>query len=275
MDWFPPTLLATAAYGVMAAIQRVASARGLSGPPLLAVSATTVAVLASLGATFVTGWSGTGAVALHAAANGALFSGGTLALLAALRRASAATILPVAKLDGVLVVLIGVAAFSERPTPLQLVGIAAGLGVVAVLAWPGKGDRRPPLPAILLGAVAAGCYACSMSVGKLAAQAGPKLPYIALSYAGTALVAFALVRGWPPREALRPGVAIGALNFGGFVVLLHAFTLGPMALIQPIFASSMLVAILLAARVLHERITVRQVAALGLGLGAAVLIRLG
>jgi len=58
-------------------------------------------------------------------------------------------------------------------------------------------------------------------------------------------------------------------------LLLHAFTRGPMALIQPLFASSMLLAILLAGRVLGERLTLRQVVALGLSLGAAVLIKLG
>jgi drug/metabolite transporter (DMT)-like permease len=267
----------------MQSAQKLAAARGLSASRLVLVSALTVASLGAAATTARGAWVAVDLMLVGlAAANAAFYTSGTVLLLRALRRSSTAAVLPLMKLDGLLVVAIGALAFAERPTPLQWVGALLGLGVVAALTWParGAGDGRPELHAVASALGAACSFAGSMTIGRLAARSGEKLPYVAISYAITALLALAVgaltrPEGGQTRAALPWGAVIGALNFVGYLLLLHSFAHGPMTLVQSIFASSMLVAVAVSSRLLREKLTRRHAVALSLSLGAVVLIRLG
>ncbi|MGI5865122.1 MAG: DMT family transporter [Myxococcales bacterium] len=287
MGWFGSALLATLLYGFMQAIQKLAASRGLSPMRLVFAAGLVVSLLAG-GAMVATGapvgWSGPTLV--YAGLNSLFFTTGSALLLRALKRASAAVALPVNKLDAVLVVAIGALAFGERPTPIQWLGVLFGLAVVVVLTGPERGGEqgsksRADLAGVALAAGAALCFAGSMTVGRLAARAGPVLPFVASTYACTALLALGASRlvgsdrAGSRLDAWRYGAAIGVLNFAGYLLILRAFAQGPMALIQPLFASSMLVAVGLSAWALRERIAWRHALAVGLSLGAALLIRIG
>lgn len=286
MGWFGAALLATLLYGFMQAVQKLAASRGIAPLRLVHAAGATVALLAA-GALFATGgWESAGPLTfVHAAFNSAFFTTGSVLLLLALRRASAAVALPVNKIDAVLVVSVGAVAFGERPTALQWLGVGMGLAVVLVLTWPERRQasepRRIDLAGVGLAAAAACCFAGSMTVGRLASRAGPVLPYVAATYALTALLALLVLRllrvpeAGARGEAWRYGAAIGAFNFVGYLLILRAFALGPMALIQPLFASSMLVAVAITAWRLRERLTLRHVLAIACSLGAALLIRAG
>ena len=68
------------------------------------------------------------------------------------------------------------------------------------------------------------------------------------------------------------GVAIGALNYAGYFLVLQAFGSGPISLSQAIFSSSIVVPILLTRWVYGEKLTPLRWAALGLALLSVVLI---
>ncbi|MGC4119531.1 MAG: DMT family transporter [Myxococcales bacterium] len=285
MGWFGAALAATLAYGLMQALQKVAATRGVAPLRLVCASGTTVAVLAALALLLSGEPLKADPLALgYAAANSVLFTAASVLLLWALRRVPAAVALPVHKIDAVLVIGAGAVAFAERPTPLQWIGVATGLAVVVALTWPQRKNEAGTtidLTGIALAAGAAVCTAGSMTVGRLASRAGAVLPFVATTYALTALLAFAGVRLLPvPKDgeretAWRLGLVIGVLNFAGYLLLMKAWAQGPMVLVQGIFASSMLIAVGLTAWRLREPLTVRHVLAMACSLGAAVLIRIG
>ncbi|HEY3449965.1 MAG TPA: EamA family transporter [Myxococcales bacterium] len=287
MGWFGAALAATVAYGLLQAGNKLAATRGIAPLRLVFAAGVTVALLAA-GALLATGVPAALApqTLVYAAANSVLFTLSSVLLLLALRRVPAAVALPIHKIDAVLVIGAGALAFGERPTGLQWLGVATGLAVVVALTWPqrrGEGEaRKIDLTGVGLAAAAAVCTAGSMTVGRLASRAGSVLPFVAATYALTAALAFAGLKLLPLREesaeqadAWRFGVAIGVLNFVGYLLLLRAFALGPMALVQAIFASSMLIAVGLTAWRLREPLTARHVAAIACSLGAALLIRAG
>lgn len=291
LDWFSATLLATACYGCMQASQKIAASRGHRPAALLLGAGLVASGVAALGALLYPPSLPVGPAVLgYAAANALLFSSGSLLLLLALARAPAAVVLPVHKLDSLLVVLVGVLVFANRPAPLQWLGIACGLGVVVVLTLPSSGaassERRAGLLGVGLAGLAAICFAGSMTVGKLASVAVPRLPYVAVSYALTASYGLAVLlvqRSRKPEEtaplapvsSLAWGALAGLLNVIGYLCLLEAFSAGPIALVQGVFASSLLIAVLLAALVTRERPRPRELLAMGLSLAALLLIRLG
>lgn len=286
MEWFSAALAATLAYGLMQAVQKLAASKGIAPLRLVFASGATVSLLAVAALLIEGARPALPAQTLaYVAANSVLFTAASLLLLFALRRVPAAVALPVHKTDAVLVIAAGALAFGERPSVVQWLGVATGLAVVASLTWPQRrqegGAAKVDLKGVALAAGAAVCTAGSMTVGRLAARAGPVLPFVAATYALTALLAFGGLRLLRVREeggtggAWRHGAVIGALNFVGYLFLLRAFAQGPMALVQAIFASSMLLAVGLTAWRLREPLTLRHAAALACSLGAAVLIRVG
>ena len=184
--------------------------------------------------------------------------------------------------------VLGVAFFGETPRPIQVLGIAAGLGVLAVVAVEQREHVRfsrgsAVAAGILLALGSALFTALSMTVGKLMAETpGNRIAYIAASYAlvwvftGTREAVRRRRSGRPRRgfslEMALFGVAIGALNYAGYFLVLQAFGSGPISLSQAIFSSSIVVPILLTRWVYGEKLTPLRWAALALALLSVVLI---
>ena len=289
--WVIYTLSATLLYGALNFLFKMAAERGHDTDGLVSVVGLAVAAMA-LGTLWFTTprpWTAfTGPVLGFALFNGLFFALGSLAKYAALKRAPASIVFTLDRLNTVAVMAIGFAILGEMPRPVQALGIAAGLGVLGALAFEPQGDSRAARPSalsagILLALGSALFTALSMTVGKLMADtSGNRIAYIAASYALVYLFTRSqdLVRrrrsGRGRRrfngELVLFGVAIGALNYAGYFLLLQAFGSGPISLSQAIFGSSIVVPILLSRWVYGEQLTPWRWAALGLALLSVVLI---
>lgn len=289
--WAVYTIGATVLYGLLNFLYKMAAERGHDTDGLVSVVGLAVAVLALGTLPFTAprpGAAFTGPVLGFAFFNGLFFALGSLAKYAALKRAPAAIVFTLDRMNTVAVMAIGFAFFGETPRPVQGLGIAVGLGVLAVAAAEqrehARASRYPARSAGIVLALGSALFtALSMTVGKLMAETpGNRIAYIAASYALVWLFtggreAVRRRRSGRPRrrfdrELAGFGMAIGALNYGGYFLLLQAFGRGPISLSQAIFGSSIVVPILLARWVYGERLTPLRGAALALALLSVVLI---
>lgn len=287
------TLAATVLYGALNFLFKMAAEKGREADRLVNIVGLTVAVLA-----FATVWFTSGdplalftrSVAAYALFNGLFFALGSLAKVGALKRAPAAIVFPLNRLNTVLVMGIGFLFFHEIPRPLQVLGILAGLGVLALVALEQRGhvraggDRRVLMGGIL--AVGSAVFtAMSMTVGKLLAESSSnRLAYICVSYSlvfvftlGKQSVARRGVK-WIPElldaKLCLYGMGIGVLNFAGYFLVLQAFGSGPISLSQAVFSSSLIIPILLSRLIYHEKLTPMRWGAIALAITAVVLISL-
>lgn len=289
--WVVYTVGATLLYGALNFLFKVAAERGHDADGLMSVVGATVAILAlaTLPFTAPRPWAAfTGPVLGFAFFNGLFFALGSLAKYGALKRAPAAIVFPLNRLNTVAVMAIGFAFFGEVPRPVQGLGIAAGLGVLGAITFEQRAHFRNArgsamAAGILLALIGALFTSLSMTVGKLLAEtSGNRIAYIAASYALVWLFTGAREAVRRRRNGLaRPrfageralfGAAIGALNFAGYFLVLQAFGSGPISLSQAIFSSSIVVPILLSRWVYGEKLTPLRWAALGLAMASVVLI---
>ncbi len=289
--WLIYTLGATLLYGVLNFLFKMAAEHGCEADGLVGVVGLSVAGL-SLGtllATRVAPWRAfTGPVWAYALFNGMFFALGTLSKVGALKRAPAAIVFTLNRLNSLAVMAIGFLFFRETARPVQVLGIGAGLGGLALITFDQRSHftasgSRVRLAGIALALGSALFTALSMTVGKLLAQsAADRIAYICVSY--SLVAAFTLGRrraarraGQSPARLAKPkmllfGAAIGALNYAGYFLVLQAFGSGPISLSQAIFSSSIVISILLARVVYRERLSPLQVAAIGLAILAVVLM---
>lgn len=285
------TLAGTLLYGVLNFLFKVAAEKGYKADLLVNIVGLTVSVMA-LGTLFFTTENAlaqfTRPVLTYAVFNGLFFALGSLAKFGALQQAPAAIVFPLNRLNTVLVMLVGFLFFHEAPRPMQMAGMAMGIGVLVMITleqrshFRSTGDRI-----ILLGvlfAVGSAVFtALSMTVGKLLAESSSnRLAYICVSYAlvflftlGKQCVVRRGVR-WLP-ELLNPamllyGGSIGLLNYVGYFLVLQAFGSGPISLSQAIFSSSILIPILLSRLFYHERLTPMRLGAIVLAILSVVFI---
>ncbi len=285
--WLSYTLGATLLYGIMNFINKIAAERGYRAPVMVAVLAGTIAVgcllilLVRQSVLAQTGW-----LLWFACLNGFFFGSGHLAKLAALRRASAGVVFPLDKMNVLFVIAIGICFFGDRPTGLQAAGMVLALAVLVLLVRHDAGERPVThWPGVAFALLGAACTALSMTAGKLAAERVDKLGYMLVSYTLVFGYALLVARARLPRGALlaalrnrrqvMTGVLIGVLNGVGYFLVLQAFAGYRMALIQPVFAMSILIPIVLSVWVYHERLSPVRWGAIVLALFAVILIKAG
>ena len=266
--WVIYTLSATLLYGALNFLFKMAAERGHDTDGLVSFVGLAVAALALGTLPFATPrpWAAfTGPVLGFAFFNGLFFALGSLAKYAALKRAPASTVFTLDRLNTVAVMAIGFAIAFEQQSD-------------------SRAARQAAMSAGILLALGSALFtALSMTVGKLMADtAGNRVAYIAASYALVYLFTRGrdLVRRRRSGQGRRRfdgelalfGVAIGALNYAGYFLLLQAFGSGPISLSQAIFGSSIVVPILLSRWVYGEKLTPWRWAALALALLSVVLI---
>lgn len=290
-DWIVYTLFATLLYGALNFLFKVAAERGHDSDGVLTFVGLSAAAAAfiTLGLTEARPLGAvTRSVLLYALFNGLFFALGSLAKYGALRRAPTAIVFPLNRLNTLAVIAIGVIFFHETPRPLQVLGIVAGLGVLAVITWEQRGHVQRAansrvLGGILLALASALCTSLSMTVGKLLADsAHNRLAYIGASYTlvffwslGQNLITRrgrAFQFEWRAAEMVGFGAAIGLLNYAGYFLVLQAFGSGPISLSQAIFSSSIVVPIMLSRWFYREKLTWPRVIAIGLAMAAVVLM---
>ncbi len=168
----------------------------------------------------------------------------------------------------------------ERPSPLQLAGMALVLGGVALLAF----DRRPTQPGrrlvpgaglALVAALAFGLFLVAIRFasrpdavwGVLATRAGSVSALLLLGLALRSRIKFRP----PDLPAL---FAVGALDVGADVFFAFATTIGLLSVVSILSSLYPVATVVLARIVLDERMAHLQQVGIGLALAGVVLISL-
>jgi drug/metabolite transporter (DMT)-like permease len=175
----------------------------------------------------------------------------------------------------VVVLVVSAIALSEGVPGAAIVGVllvAAGVLLVGLGAFPGPMPRENALPlsdlgfGLAIGLVIAG-YTLVDSEG---VERADPIAYLALVVAPCALV-------YPFVAKVRPDVGVrtaltAAATFGAFLMVLAAFRLAPAAPVAAVRESSVVIAALLAAAVLKEKVDARRLAgAVAVAAGVAAI----
>jgi drug/metabolite transporter (DMT)-like permease len=282
--WFYFILAALVCYGGIDFLQK-AAARADSSPSLVVRISAAVVAGFSLLAVLITGEAARAFsdIVLFAAINSTFFALGSMARITALKKLPAAYVFPVAKLNSVLLIIIAVIFFGDRPDLSQWTGIVLSVFLVVGVGYNFSRDQsetdasgREQFPkegragGFLLALAAASCITVSVLTGKFASTRVPLFSYMFVSYSLVVLYTFVLARvrasSHCPAEEDKPGrrrthlygAGIGVLNFAGYFLILKALSSGPLALIQGISSTSFVIPILLAAVFFKERLTLRR-----------------
>jgi drug/metabolite transporter (DMT)-like permease len=169
----------------------------------------------------------------------------------------------------------------ERPGPAALVGIGAALvAIVVVSIAPGHPAHRDTAARALVLALLAGLCFGVFLVALSRVGHGAGLWPVPLSRASSAgllgLIAVTTGRDRPSAPGIgRLTVSIGVLEVTAFAALVVAFRHGPLAIASVLASLYPVTTVILAAAVLHERLTRIQLAAVALALVAVVLVSTG
>jgi len=162
------------------------------------------------------------------------------------------------------------------PSRLTGVGLAAGLAAIWLITHtPAKDGPTTPPAALLLGALAGTGFGAQLILFKIAGGGGPLWVMTSARAAGCValiLVILASPPKGPWRGFWRTGILAGMLDTAGSLFYLRAAALGRLDVAAVVCSLYPAGTILLAALVLHERPTRRQVAGMALALGAVMLL---
>jgi drug/metabolite transporter (DMT)-like permease len=208
---------------------------------------------------------------------------GTLGLIAFYRGMAAGVIslvAPIAATGALLPVAFGLAT-GERPSPLQLTGIALAIGGAVVTSYePGTATERPRLAAgigwALLAAVAFGGYFIPMHEAAESDFVWATFVFRATSFSLVAL-AFLAVRPRLPRTRRDLAViaCIGLADTSGNVLFAAAASQGLVSVVSVLASLYPVVTVVLARVYLRERVTrIQEAGAVGT-LGGVVLVSAG
>ncbi|MFL5959279.1 MAG: EamA family transporter [Gaiellaceae bacterium] len=220
-------------------------------------------------------WSASWAVAPYVAASAA-FEGAYFALLvAAYRRRELSVVYPVARGSAPLLVLLGTAAVLSRHVSL---GAAAGVCLVAAGVVLVRGVRRGAEGVLV--ALAIGCAIAGYTlVDKDGLRHAAALPYLELVMAPVGLVALPLAAARRGVGALRAelgpsAVLTAAASFGAYALVLAALRLAPAPEVAAVRETSVVLAALLAAAFLRERVGWERLAGTAAVAGGVALLAL-
>ena len=162
------------------------------------------------------------------------------------------------------------------PAPLTAAGLAAGLVAIWLITHtPAKDGPTSPPRALLLGAVAGTGFGCQLILFKMASAGGLLWTMTSARAAGClAMVLVILVK--PPlgpwRGFWQTGILAGMLDTIGNLLYLRAAQLGRLDVAAVVCSLYPAGTILLAALVLRELPTHRQMAGMAVALGAVMLL---
>jgi len=211
------------------------------------------------------------------AAAGVVGAGGLLALYRGLAVGRMSVVAPLSAVAGALVP-IGVGLGSgERPSVVALAGVIVGIPALWLVV--GGGDRRGPGPSGVAEGVAAGLgFGLFFVLIAQTADDSGLWPLVAARIGSLVVVAtLALLGGTvgPPRRRRGVVVAAGLGDMAANIAFLAAFRIGLLSLTTAVVSLYPAATVVLARVVLAERLHPRQVAGVGLALGALVLIAVG
>lgn len=192
----------------------------------------------------------------------------------AYRLAELSVVYPIARGTApVLVLVVGAAALGRSTSAGEVVGVClVGLGVLLV-----RGPRRASGPGVPLGVVIACVIAAYTLVDKSGVEHAGAVPYLELTMIGPAAVyssAVARVQGFGAlRNAWGPATVVaGVCTFGAYALVLLALQRAAAAPVAAVRETSVVIAALLARRVLRETVSSTRIAgAAAVAAGIALL----
>lgn len=198
----------------------------------------------------------------------------------ATRRGPVGLVAPLTAMSPALTVVLALLLLAERPSPIALAGVPLGLASVALLAF------RPAAPGALAGWLGLAVASIVMQgIGAFIAKVvvtGSGPTNLLLMSASVQLAVGAVIARSEPIDARRLVEGRGLIIVGVLVSAaiatigyLYALSVGPASLIVPLVATSPSLAGLLGVVVLREPSTRRQIAAIALGVVAAVVLAIG
>jgi drug/metabolite transporter (DMT)-like permease len=207
----------------------------------------------------------------------AAFEGAYFGLLvAAYRRRELSVVYPVARGSAPLLVLMGTAVVLGRHVSVPA---AAGVCLVAVGVLLVRGFTRGDEGVLV--ALAIGCAIAGYTlVDKEGLHHAAALPYLELVLAPVGLVAVPVVAMRRGLRAIRaeltaPTVGASVASFGAYALVLAALRLAPAPEVAAVRESSIVIAALLAAAFLRERVSLKRMAGAVVVAGGVALIALG
>lgn len=218
------------------------------------------------------------------AATGVIHVGYFAALASAYRRGALSLTYPVSRGTGVLIVpLLAVAIFDERPSLVGALGIAAilaGLGVIGLASFRSDPARRAGLGYALLTGLTIAAYSLTDKAG--VARVNPVI-YVYCIFLFTALALAPYVLTQRRRAVLAEWrynrwavLAGGVLPPATYIIVLSALRLADVSYVVPLRETSIIFGTLLGALVLGERIgRVRVAASAVIGVGAVAIALAG
>ena len=220
-------------------------------------------------------WSVSWAVAPYVAASAA-FEGAYFALLvAAYRRRELSVVYPIARGSAPLLVLLGTALVLSRDVSA---GAAVGVCLVAAGVVLVRGLRRGAEGVLV--ALAIGCAIAGYTlVDKDGLRHAATLPYLELVLTPVALIALPVVAARRGVQVLRAELGwttllTAAASFGAYALVLAALRLAPAPEVAAVRETSIVLAALLAAAFLRERVGFERLAGVAAVTGGVALIAL-
>ena len=198
-------------------------------------------------------------------------------LAAAYTRSDVSLVYPVARgLAPVIVLLLAVAALGRSTSAGQAAGVClVGLGVLLVRGLRRGADTR----GLLFGIAIACCIAGYTLVDKTGIRHASPIPYLELVLVGPSAAYLAIVLRLRGRRAvraeIRPLAAVLAVaGFAAYALVLAALERAPAASVAAVRETSVVIATVLAAAVLRERVTPTRLAGSVLVAGGIAVIAL-
>ena len=198
-------------------------------------------------------------------------------LAAAYRRSELSLVYPLSRgLAPVIVLVVAVLALGAATNAAQLAGVLViAAGVLAVRGPRGHADRRGATFALAIAATIA-TYTLVDNSGVERANA---LPYFELAPAPSAAVYLGAVLALRGRRAVKSEISpatvlAGVAMFGAYGLVLVALQHAPAAPVAAVRETSVVIATILAAPVLHERVSPLRLAGAALVVGGVALLAL-
>ena len=219
-------------------------------------------------------WDVHASVAPYAAVSAVLELAYIALLAAAYRRAELSVVYPVARGLAPVVVLVGGLVVLGTGTSF---GEVLGVLLVAAGVFLVRGRRAAPGSGVAFGLAIAVCIAGYTLVDSRGVRHADPLAYLELVMAVPAFVylgAVAAVRGWPPlrRELHVVTVLAAVATFGAYGLALAALRLASAASVAAVRETSVVIAVALAAPVLHERVGANRLAGSALVVAGVALL---
>lgn len=291
IDWFVFTIASTIIYGLINFMYKIAAVHKLSSPGIVNVSATTISI-GSLIIILITGskFINFSQILFFAVINSAFFALGSISKIKALKFIPSSFAFPITKMNSVFLVIYAFILFNDKITFNQGIGILISFSILAYISINVKNekseikDKRKQIIGLLLALLAAFSTSISMLTGKYASTEVPKLNYIFISYTFV-MIYTTLINKFITQKKERPnkiikkktilfGIIIGILNFSGYFMVLKAFAIGPLSLIQGISSNSFIIPVILSVIVFKEKFTYKNLIVIILAIVSILLIKL-